>query len=402
MAVVPATRVIERISARERELVDEVLATDFRSTTGGLMINRLEQAFAEAVDARFAISFVNGTATMHAGLLAAGVGPGDEVIVPPLTMSSTTFVVLQAGAVPIFADVDPDTFQVDPQSVRERCTEHTKAIIPVALYGLSPELDELNAIAAEHGLVVIEDDAETMDSTYRGRPLGAIGDMGSFSFQSSKHLTAGEGGMLTTNDEELALAVRRINSLGYAGVGASKAKITRDDIQDPSYSRHVSFGFNYRIPELCAAVVLGQLERRAELVGRRREVAALFGEVAAGCEWLHPQTTPAHCDNSYWTWVARLDHPSASWHDFRRVFLGHGGDKFYGAWKLSYLEPMFASGSPVQDPRYRGDYQPYGPGLCPAAEEIQPRLMQFPTNYWDWSEAERQASALQATIDELS
>jgi perosamine synthetase len=402
MGVVPTTRVIERISAREREYVEQVLAGGFRSTGSGAAIQRLEEEFAQAVEARFAISFVNGTATMHAGLLAAGVGPGDEVIVPPLTMSSTTFVVLQAGAVPIFADVDPDTFQIDPASVRDRVTEHTKAIIPVALYGLAPELDELNRIASEHGLVVIEDDAETMCSTYRDRPLGAIADMGSFSFQSSKHLTAGEGGMLTTNDEELALAVRRVNSLGYAGVGASKSKITRDDIQDPGYSRHVSFGFNYRIPELCAAVALGQLERREELAGRRMAVGALLNEVAAGCDWLHSQTTPPHCTNSYWTWATRLDHPDVSWHDFRRAFRAHGGDAFYGAWKLTYLEPMFANGSPVQDPRYEGAYQDYGPGLCPAAEAIQPRLMQFPTNYWDWDEAERQADALRATIDELS
>ena len=401
MSVIPEKRVIERISDLERSYVSDVLDTGFRSSTSGAIINRLEQEFAEAVDARFAISFVNGTATMHAGLLAAGIGAGDEVIVPPLTMSSTTFVVLQAGAVPIFADVDPDTFQIDPESVRSVVTEHTKAIIPVALYGLPPELDELNAIAREHGLIVIEDDAETMNSTYRGRPLGAIADMGSFSFQSSKHLTAGEGGMLTTNDEELALAVRRVNSLGYAGVGASNQKITKEDIQDPDYSRHVSFGFNYRIPELCAAVALGQLQRRDELVGRRVEVGELLSSVAAGVDWLHVQTTPPHCTNTYWTWVARLDHPERSWHEFRDTFRRHGGDGVFGAWKLTYLEPMFRDGSPVQDPRYRGSYQPYGPGLCPNAEAIQPRLLQFPTNYWDWSEAERQAEALGKTLDEL-
>ena len=397
----PDPLIVERISDLERGYVQEVLDSAFRTSSGSTMSGRLERAFAEDLGVAFAISFINGTATMHAALLAAGVGPGDEVIVPPLTMASTTFVVLQAGAVPVFADIDPDTFQIDAASVEERCTERTRAIIPVALYGLAPELDELMAIADRRGLVVIEDDAETMLSTYRGRPVGSIGHMSSFSFQSSKHLASGEGGMLTTDDEEFALAVRRINSLGYAGVGTTQGRITKADIQDPGYSRHVSFGFNYRMPELCAAVALGQFERRHELVRRRMDVAALFGEVAAGCEWLTAQRTPEHCVNSYWTWVARLDHPGLSWQQFRDTFAELGGDGVYGAWKLTYLEPMFADGSPVRDPRYGGTYQDYGPGLCPNAEAVQPRLLQFKTNYWDWRDAERQAEILAETIDRL-
>ena len=401
MSLQTSTHTIERVSDLERRYVSEVLDQQFRTSSGSEFSGRLERAFAEAHGVDFAIAFVNGTATMHAGLLAKGIGPGDEVIVPPLTMASTTFVVLQAGAVPIFADVDPDTFQIDPASVAERVTEHTKAIIPVDLYGLSPEMDELMAIADEHDLFVIEDAAETMNSTYKGKPVGAIGHMGSFSFQSSKHLTAGEGGMVTTDDEELALAIRRVNSLGYAGVSTTKGRITKADIQDPGYSRHVSSGFNYRIPELCAAVALAQFERRDELVGRRIAVGALFDEIAAGCEWLTPQHTPEHCVNSYWTWVARLDHPTITWHQFRDRWAANGGHGVYGAWKLTYLEPMFADGSPVQDPRYRGSYQDYGPGLCPNAEAIHDRLLQFKTNYWDWSDAEKQAAILQKTIAEL-
>ena len=178
----------------------------------------------------FAISFMNGTCTMHAALEAAGVGPGDEVIVPPLTMSSTTFVVLQAHAVPVFADVDPDTFQIDPASIRERVTSRTKAIIPVALYGLSPDMDAIMQIAKEHNLVVIEDDAEAITNTYKGKKIGTIGHISSFSFQSSKHLTSGEGGMIVTNDETLANNIRRFNSLGYAGVGSRKRTIIKTPI----------------------------------------------------------------------------------------------------------------------------------------------------------------------------
>jgi len=394
--------ILERISSRERELVIEVLDTDFRSSKGGLMTGRLEKAFCERLGVKFAISFSNGTATMHAALMAAGIGPGDEVIVPPLTMSSTTFVVLQAGAVPVFADVDENTFQIDPKSVENLVTKSTKAIIPVALYGLPPDMDGLMDIAEKYRLIVIEDDAETFLSTYKGRLIGTIGDMSSFSFQSSKHITSGEGGMIATDNEDLAVKVRRFNSLGYAGVDAKKAKISRDDIQDPGYSRHVSYGYNYRIPELCAAVALGQLERADELVQRRIDVAQLFLEIIQGCEWLRPQVTPLGCTNSYWTLAVRMVHPKVSWREFRAKFRELGGDGIYAAWKLAYLEPMFAKGCPVQWPQYKGVYQQFERGLCPTAELLQYQLLQFKTNYWDWTRALRQGDILAQTIKHFS
>ena len=204
--------------------------------------------------------------------------------------------------------------------------------------------------------------------------------------------------MIVTNDEAFATRIRRFNSLGYAGVGASKGKITKDDIQDPDYSRHVSHGFNYRIPELCAAVALGQLERADLLIERRIAVANLFLDVIADCDWLVPQKTPADCTNSYWTLAMRLVRTDVSWHDFRAAFRARGGDGVYAAWKLNYLEPMFAEGCPVRHPAYQGRYQDYAPGLCPVAEMIQPQLFQFKTNYWNWEDAERQAEILAATI----
>ena len=392
---------IERISDIERQYVAEVLGTQFETSKGSVMCTRLEQAFAKKLGVRFAVSFINGTATMHAALEAAGVGPGDEVIVPSLTMASTAFVALQAHAVPVFADIDPDTFQIEPDSIRERITPYTKAIIPVALYGLAPEMDEIMAIAREHNLVVIEDDAEAIGNTYKGRQIGTIGHMSSFSFQSSKHLTSGEGGMIVTDDEELAVKVRRFNSLGYAGVGSKKAKITKNDIQDPDYARHVSHGYNYRMPELCAAVALGQVERLDELIERRVRIGELFTDVVKDCAWVKPQLTPGHCTNSYWTFVLRLLHPKVTWHQFRDAFQALGGDGIYAAWKLSYMEPMFDNGCPVQHPAYKGKYQSYAPGLCPNAELVQPQLLQFKTNYWDWSEAEQQADILARTLREL-
>jgi len=401
-------RNIERLSELERKYVLEVLETDFRSSKGSMMMKRIEEAFAQKFGVKYAISHINGTATMHAALAAAKVGLGDEVIVPPLTMSATTFAVLHNNAIPVFADVDSETFNISPESIRNCITPKTKAIIPVALYGLSPDIDEIMNIAKEYNLVVIEDDAQCFLGKYKGRYVGTSAHMSSFSFQSSKHMTSGEGGMIVTDDLELATMVRRFSSLGYAGVGAGKAKITKTDIQDPDYDRHVSMGWNYRMPELCAAVALAQLERLDELVNRRIECAMLFSSVVNDCKWLTPQKVPVGYESSYWTFVVKLDNPKISWHQFRDTYLANGGNGIYATWKLTYLEPMFQNmnlaGREVffKEP-YRSEIlQKYETGLCPIAEDLQPKLLQFKTNYWKFEDAEKQADILRKTIKDLS
>ena len=185
---------VERISDREKEYVLEVLDTQLRTSTAGQMTKRLEASFAKTFQSAYAISFVNGTATMHAVLSAAGVMPGDEVIVPPLTMASTTFAVLQVGATPIFADIDPNSWTIDPKSVQAVIGPRTKAIITVAIYGLSPDMDSIMRIAERHNLFVLEDDAQCFLGEYKGRMVGSIGHASSFSFQRSKHMICCEGG----------------------------------------------------------------------------------------------------------------------------------------------------------------------------------------------------------------
>ncbi|MBI3960788.1 MAG: DegT/DnrJ/EryC1/StrS family aminotransferase [Chloroflexi bacterium] len=387
---------MQRIGERERAYVQQVLDSQFRTSAGSLMTKPLEQLFAETFDSRFAIAFINGTATMHAALAAAGVGPGDEVIVPPLTMASTAFAVLHANAIPVFADIDPKTWTIDPQAIAACITPRTKAIIPVSIYGLAPAMDGIMELAARHNLFVLEDDAECFLGYYKGRIVGSIGHASSFSFQSTKHMTSGEGGMITTNDEGLAEGIRRFNSLGYAAVGAAagKGKITRATIQDPLYERHVSIGFNYRMPELCAAVALAQLERLRELVDLRIQAARLYEQALAGCPWLTPQATPDGYIHSYWTYVACLaPEVDFSWYDFRNKYKEMGGDGIYAAWQLNYLEPAFRQTSfhPEQT-------QVFARGLCPVAEAVQPRLLQFKTNYFDLAVAAQKAEALARTI----
>jgi len=393
---------LERVGELERRYVGEVLDTRFRTSQGSLMTSRLEARFAERFGCRFAIAHVNGTVTMHAVLEAWRIGPGDEVIVPPLTMSSTAMAVLEANATPVFADVDAGTFELDPVSVASRVSDRTRAIITVALYGLAPDMDPILDLARSRGIRVLEDNAQAFLSTYKGHLVGTLGDAASFSFQSSKHMTSGEGGMVTTDDPELANEVRRVQSLGYAGVSAGQGKITKKDIQDPAYARHVSLGWNYRMPELCSAVALAQLERLEALVAVRTHAARCYAEAleGTGCSWLRPQAVPADRTHSYWTWVASLEHPDLSWHEFRDRFAELGGEGIYAAWRLSHLEPMFGAAA------FRGREKliaperlaEYGPGLCPVAERIQPRLLQFKTDLWEAGSAEREAEVLARTI----
>ncbi|HAQ17680.1 MAG TPA: DegT/DnrJ/EryC1/StrS family aminotransferase [Prolixibacteraceae bacterium] len=387
---------MKRFTDLEKKYVLEAVENEFSTSKNSIFNNRMEQKFCELFNAKYAIGHVNGTQTMHTALVALGIKAGEEVIVPPLTMSSTALAVLQNNSIPVFADVDLATFNIDPESVKKCITEKTRAIISVSLYGLSPDYDKLLEICIEHNLYLIEDNAECFLGTYKGKLVGQFGDFSSFSFQASKHITCGEGGMLTTDNEEFANNARRFSSLGYAGVSAKQGKITRNDIQDPNYSRHVSLGFNYRMSEVNAAVVLGQLERAEELVDQRVKVAKIFDQAIEGTNLLTRQAEPEGYNNSYWAYSAALntDNPKVDWYRFRDLFQKNGGDGFYAAWKLSYNEPLFKNEIQNGD----GVWQKYNEKLCPVSEYLQPRMIQLKTNYWDLSEAESQAEILNKTI----
>ena len=390
---------IKRISDLERKYVNEVLDGEFKSSHNYKMVTRLEKEFAERFNCKYAVAMTNGTATLHAALEAAGVGEGDEVIVPALTMSSTNMCILQANAIPVFADIDPQTFTISIDSIQKVLTDRTKAIIPVALYGLSPDIDSIMKLAEEHRITVIEDDAECILGYYKGRLVGSTAHMSSFSFQSSKHMTAGEGGMVITNDPVLAVNLRRFSGLGYGSIGIEKGRISKDDIQSPTYERHVSLGWNYRPSDLCAAVTLGQLKRIDELVEMRTVAAKHFLAAINEFDWLVPQYVPEGYKNSYCCLAIRLNTEWVAWTDFRKELIGMVREGIYGAWKPGYLEPAYRNqnflGRENLLSKY-GEYQ-YMPGLCPITEKIQPQLLQFKTNYWDEADAIRQAEILWTT-----
>jgi perosamine synthetase len=397
---------IPRVSAKAREFVQQVLDFGFHNTTGPGIAGRLEREFAARFGAKYGILHCNGTATMHSCLMAAGVGAGDEVIVPSLTMASTAFVALYVNAVPIFADIDPETFTISADDIRRKITPRTRAIIPVSIYGLSPDMDPIMELARPHNLTVIEDNAQCFLGHYKGRLVGSIGQMASFSFQGSKHMTCGDGGIVITDEEELATRIRRACVLGYSAISSKPgaSSIPEELRCHPSFARHVELGYNFRMPEIAAAVALGELERLKELVEMRKAVAGLLDEVVRGCRWLVPQKTPEGYVHTYWSYAARMTDDGPDWLAFRRKFVELGGDGFYGCWLPVHKEPVFAglseavAANPNRYPQWAGVLPDYRRVSCPVIEKIQPRLVQLKTNYFDLDTAKKQADFLDRAI----
>jgi perosamine synthetase len=390
---------MERVSDLEKSYVLEVLDSEFRGSKATGMVGRTEVAFSKKFGMKYSMGFVNGTGTLHTALEALGIGPGDEVIVPPLTMSATAFSVLQANATPVFADVDPLTFQIDSESIADRLTSRTRAVMTVALYGGSPDYGAILRTIGD--IPLIEDNAEAFGTKYHGREIGSFGVFSSYSFQSSKHLTAGEGGMLCTDSQPYADAARKFQSLGYRAVGATTHKIDKRDIQDPGYLRHEVLGWNYRMSDLTAAVVLGQIERSDELIDVRKKVGReLFSQVK-DVTWLRPQASYENSEHSFWAAPMLLEHEDITWRQFRDKFMEFGGKGIYAAWELSYLEPVFQNlnfcgREKFIDPKISANYVR---GCCPNAEYIQPRVLAFRTNEWDLNQFQTQLAALRKTIN---
>ena len=360
-------------------------------------VTELENKFAEKFGVKYAISTNSGTSALDACMAAAGIKPGDEVIVPPMTFISTSFCAMYHGGVPVFADIDPETFTIDPKEIEKLITPRTKAIIPVSLYGLSPDMDPIMELAKKHNLIVIEDNAQCPLGKYKGKTVGTIGDMAIYSFERTKHMTSGDGGMIITNNPELAKEARKFAKLGYTTVTEDSKgnKPPRELMQNPDFKRHDAIGRNYRMPDVCAAILLSQLEKLDMFVETRQKIGKMYEEAVKGCSWLVPQKIPEEYESAYFTVALLLKDTKITWQEFRKAFIEEGGHKFYASWELSYKEPILLNKVyPYNNIRYLE-------GLCPVAESIQPNLIQLKTNSNDIEMIKQQCEALKRTIKKL-
>jgi len=279
--------------------VADVLRSDWLTT--GPKVGEFEEVFAAAVGAKFAVSFSSGTAALHGAAYAAGLGPGDEAVTTPMTFCATANCVLYQGAVPVFADVCKDTLNLDPERVRAALSSRTKAILPVDYSGHAADLDALLGIAEERGLTVIEDASHALGGEYRGQRVGAIAHLTTFSLHPVKHLTTGEGGVVTTNRADYAETLRRFRNHGIS----SDAR-QRQNAGQWQYEM-VLLGMNYRLPDINCALGLSQMKRLPQNLARRRVVAAVYNARLAGLPGLILPTTREEVNPAWHLYPVRVD-----------------------------------------------------------------------------------------------
>lgn len=263
---------------------------------GGAEVRRFEARFAQYFGVKHAVAFNSGTTALHGTIAALGIGPGDEVIVPPYTMAASAVCVVMNGAVPVFADIDPQTFCLDPKSVREKITKYTKAILVVHLFGQSADMDAIMTIARENNLKVIEDNAQSPAAKYKGRYAGTIGDVGMFSFNVNKVAQCGEGGVLVTDDDTCAQRARLLRNHGESVV---------DDL--PDYDAGPIFGSNYRMTELEAAVAYEQLEKLERFNAHKVELCEYLTKNLSGIPGIATPHIPEGNTHMYFNYALLID-----------------------------------------------------------------------------------------------
>jgi len=288
----------------DRAAVARVLDRGVLSGAGAPEVKALEAEFAAAVGARFCLATNSGTSALHIALAAAGVGAGDEVIVPALSFIATAQAVLHQGAVPVFADVDPDTYNIDPADAARRVTPRTRAIMPVHLHGLPADMDAIEALARRHRLTVIEDAAQAHGALYKGRAVGTLGAMAAFSLNSTKNLPAGEGGLFVTDSEELYARAARVR---FDGLESPSKWDPTHPLDDEADAHATVRGWMYLPGELTSALARSQLQRLAETTARSQRNAARLSARLAGLPGVDAPQVPPDRTHVFHKYRVRLD-----------------------------------------------------------------------------------------------
>jgi perosamine synthetase len=340
------------ISEAERRAVDGVLASGRLSI--GPRIEEFEAALARRCGTQHAVAVSSGTAALHIAVRALGLGPGDEVITTPFSFIASSNCLLYEGVRPIFVDVEPDTLNIDAEQASDAVSERTRAILGVDVFGHPADWDALNALAVEHGLHTVEDSAEALGSTYRGRPAGGLADVGVFGFYPNKQITTGEGGALVTDHDRLATLGESLRNHGRESDG-------------DEWLEHKRLGYNYRLSEIASVIGTVQLQRLDDLMVRRARVATWYSERLADVDGVELPMVRDDVTLSWFVYVVRLTE-DRSREDRDRIVAGLRGN---GIGCRNYFPPIHLQ------PQYR-DTLGYEPGQFPVTESAAERTIALP------------------------
>jgi perosamine synthetase len=337
----------------------------------------------------------SGTSALHAALFAIGVGPGDEIIMPAMSVVMNAYAAIALGATPIFADIDPITWNISRDTIEKVLSKKTKAVITVSWFGSPVELSPIRDLANENGFYIVEDAAESLGATYKGAPSGMQADLVTYSFESKKHLsTGGEGGMVSTSNSLLAQRARKFSGLGYKHLTADAGRTSLNlvEFQRPDYERYDTISLNYRMSPLTAAVGLGQLDDLAHNLHLRIKSGTELTNTITRCEDFIGQGSAKESTHAYYIagmrYVGKL-----KWKDIYSKVIENGGDGFYGCVLNPYLEPVFKGKNSTK--------QIWNNGLMRIAETYQPQIMALKTNYRIDEDLQRNLQAWDMTLNQI-
>ena len=343
--------------------VEEVLTSDY--LTCGPKVVELEKRLCELTGAKYAVTVSNGTAALHIAAMAAGVGEGDELITTPITFAASANCALYCGGTPVFADIDPNTYNIDPECVRGKITERTRAVVAVDFTGQAARLDELLDVCRDKGIILIEDGAHSFGTKYKGKPVGSIADMTTFSFHPVKTVTGGEGGAVLTNDEAY---YKRL--LLYRAHGITRDESLMEHETDGSwYYEQIALGYNYRMTDMQAALITSQLDKLPMFSSRRKEIVKRYDEAFSEMPELFVQREIPESDTTRHLYILRLV-PEKLCIDRRRFFEALAAENV--CCNVHYIPTYYF-------PYY--EKLGYRRGLCPNAEKLYEEIISLPLYY---------------------
>ncbi|MDA9932380.1 DegT/DnrJ/EryC1/StrS family aminotransferase [Gammaproteobacteria bacterium] len=362
-------------------------------------VKEFEDSFGRTYGTKYNIACANGTAALHAAVVACGVKPGDEVILPAISVIMDAWAIAEAGGVPIFADVEENSHLISLESIRSKITKKTKAIIVISWDGLSCDMDPIMDLAKSKNILVIDDCSRSVMAYYKTKLVGTIADISTFSFQMKKHITTGsEGGMIVSNNEDLAIKARRFAGIGYKHFVPEQGvtNLSLEQVQNPEYKRFGFFGLNYRMNDLSAAMGIAQIERMNEIVDWRKHCGTRFLEAIKNFDWLIPQSANYDHVHSYYTFSFInncYEKFGISWRDFYKMYKDKGGDGFYSCVAVPFTEPAFKD--------FIYNEIEHQISNCEVALDIQKKIMCFKTNYRNEEDLQKNCKILKELCMEI-